>query len=123
MNAINWFEIAVEDLERAKSFYEKVLKKTLTITELGEDKMALFPYDPKASNASGALVQGKNYTPGMSGTKIYFDCEDVNDPLSRVEGNGGAILLPKTKIGEFGSIALIKDTEGNLIGLHSGDMS
>lgn len=64
MNAINWFEIAVEDLDRAKIFYEKVLKKTLTITELGEDKMALFPYDPKATNASGALVQGKNYTPG-----------------------------------------------------------
>ncbi|MCI4648427.1 VOC family protein [Phaeodactylibacter sp.] len=119
MNAVNWFEIAVDDLERAKKFYEAVFEKELQQVALGEDLMALFPYDPQIANASGALVKGRNYTPGMSGTKIYFHSEDVNNELARVEKLGGQIVMAKTNIGDFGNIAFFQDTEGNLIGLHS----
>ncbi|WP_431217474.1 hypothetical protein ACQ86N_18555 [Puia sp. P3] len=50
---------------------------------------------------------------------VYFASEEINAELSRVDAAGGKILRPKTHLGEFGYIALIEDSEGNLIGLHS----
>lgn len=43
----------------------------------------------------------------------------IDIPLSKVEENGGKVVLEKTNIGEFGNIGLFMDTEGNFCGLHS----
>lgn len=118
-NSVNWFEIAVSDLNRAKKFYESVFNVTLTEMPMGPLKMAMFPWIPGGTNASGALVQGDNYTPSMTGSKIYFQCEDVNNEIKLISKNGGQIIVPKMSLGEFGNMALFADTEGNLIGLHS----
>jgi uncharacterized protein len=118
-NQVNWFEIAVSDLGRAKKFYEAVFQCSLTELPIGPLTMAMFPWIPGGTNASGALVQGDNYTPGMTGTKIYFTCEDVNNEAARVSANGGQVILPKLSMGEFGNMALFIDTEGNVVGLHS----
>lgn len=123
-NAVNWFEIYTSDFERAKNFYSTVFKCKLADMPVDSDrhsqmKYASFPNDKNSAGASGALVKLDVARPGIGGTLVYFNCEDVNDELSRVEAAGGKIIRPKVNIGDFGFIALIEDTEGNMIGLHS----
>lgn len=123
-NVINWFEIYTSDFDRAKKFYSQVFKCQLTDLPMGNEnhpemKYATFPSDPNAWGASGALVKIDVAKPGAGGTLVYFATEDVNDELSRVESAGGKIVRPKQDIGEYGFIALVEDTEGNMIGLQS----
>ena len=54
------------------------------------------------------------------GVIVYLDADGTLDAgLARVERAGGQVILPKTDIGPPGFIALVRDTEGNLVGLHS----
>ena len=122
-NVINWFEIYTSDFSRAKKFYSEVFKCELTDLPVSnsshaEMQYATFP-DKNGTGAAGALVKIKEAKPGHGGTLVYFDSEEINAELSRVEAAGGKILRSKFNTGEFGFIALIEDTEGNLIGLHS----
>ena len=123
-NAINWFEIYVDDFERAGKFYTQVFKcelKEIPIVNERHSQMryATFTGDPKGAGASGALVKLDVAKPGIGGTLVYFDCREIDEELSRVEVAGGRVIRPKQDIGDMGFIALIEDTEGNMIGLRS----
>ncbi len=121
INAISWFELPVLEMTRAKTFYETVLNISITVHDLDGLIMGWFPGDPSKSGSSGSLVQHQMYTPSdEKGALIYFSCEDLANELSRVEGAGGIVMRPKTEIGDgHGFMALIKDTEGNRVALHS----
>ena len=121
VNIINWFEISVSDMARAKKFYETVFAVQLHEMEMMGFKMAMFPSENMSGKVSGSLVQGPHYTPSCDGAKIYFNGNpDLADALSRVEGAGGKITMPKTKIGDdVGYMAFFIDSEGNLVALHS----
>jgi predicted enzyme related to lactoylglutathione lyase len=117
-NAINWFEIPATDIERATRFYSTVLGiEFVPMPTSSGSELRAFP----AQEATGAIIAGEGSKPSMDGTVVYLNCEnDLDGPLSRVEGAGGKILLPKTDIGQgFGFFAFIADTEGNKVGLHS----
>ncbi|MGB7324598.1 MAG: VOC family protein [Rubripirellula sp.] len=118
-NPVCWFEIYVQDLDRAKSFYEKVLKTELTELQMPGMEMLTFPMDMGASGAAGALVKMDGFPSGGSGTLVYFSCDDCSTEASRVDAAGGKIEKSKFSIGEHGFIALGVDTEGNMFGLHS----
>jgi predicted enzyme related to lactoylglutathione lyase len=121
-NTIDWFEIYTSNFDRAKKFYTEVFRLQLTDLPVSSDrhadmKYATFP--ARATTPGGALVKIEQAKPGYGGTLVYFASEEINAELSRVEAAGGKILRSKTNLGEFGYIALIEDTEGNLVGLHS----
>lgn len=122
-NAVAWFEIYVNDMQRAKKFYETVLDTTLSAlpNPAGADagEMYAFPMDNDAPNASGALVKHPMGQPSAMGTLVYFGCEDCGVELSRIEAAGGKVQSPKFSIGEFGFIGIASDTEGNTIGFYS----
>lgn len=118
-HVVNWFEIPVKDLGRAVTFYEKVFEVKLSTEEMAGVKMAMFPFMQGAPGAAGSLVQGASYEPSHSGTVVYFTVEDIPEALRRINANGGKTLMPKTSIGEYGSIAHFEDTEGNRLALHS----
>jgi len=118
-NLVNWFEIPVNDILRAKDFYEFILECELGFQEMKMMRMATFPMIDNAPGTCGALVQSKGYTPQHSGTVIYFSVEDIEYTLKRVIQRGGNVLIPKTSIGEYGYIAHFEDCEGNQIALHS----
>ncbi len=121
-NAISWFEIPAENLDRAKKFYEAVFETTLTTMRAGPSgpRMAVFPVDP-TKGVSGALAQGTGYSPTLFGTKVYLSVgDDLGVVLARVEAAGGKIVVPKTAISpQFGFMGAFVDTEGNWVGLHS----
>lgn len=121
-NPVPWFEIYVDDLARAKQFYESVLSVNLEVLSDPNDdgtEMLSFPSDMEKYGASGALVKMEGVKAGGNSTLIYFACEDCAVEESRVEAAGGRIQKPKMSIGEHGFISLAIDTEGNMFGLHS----
>ena len=120
-NALNWFEIAVSDITRAKNFYEAILEIELTPIEMMGMKMAMFPYEAANGKVGGALVQSEMHTPSTTGAVIYLNANpDLDLVFTRIEKSGGKVSMPKTLIDEnSGYMAFFTDTEGNTIGLHS----
>ncbi len=126
-NPVVHFEIYVNDMNRAKAFYEAVFQTKLAQmpnpTPETEMDMWAFPMDKEAGMSSygsgGMLVKMQGFTPGIGGTLVYFGCEDCAVQAARAAQHGGSVEQEKTQIGEHGFMALVKDSEGNLIGLHS----
>lgn len=120
-NMVGWFEIPVKDMERAKAFYEKVFDVTISVHDLGGIVMGWFPNASGKKGAPGSLVKHEMYKPSKThGPLLYFTCPDLKSELSRVEAAGGEIMQPRTGIGDgHGFMALLRDTEGNRIALHS----
>lgn len=118
-NPVHWFEIYVADLPRAKHFYESVFQTELTELNSTSAQMLGFPMATEGYGAAGALVKMRGVPPGGNGTLVYFHCDDCAVELERAVKFGGRVHKDKTSIGEYGFIALVFDTESNLIGLHS----
>jgi uncharacterized protein len=118
MNPVNWFEIPVTDMTRAKSFYEDVFGLQISLDRMGPLEMGFIPMDNNAYGAAGSLVKGEGYVPSHTGTLVYFGVPDIEVVLERIKHNGGKVLLPKTSIGEYGFIAHFEDSEGNRVALH-----
>lgn len=121
MNAVGWFDIYVDDLERATAFYEAVLGGKLEGMDdpTGQSQMMSFPADMGQYGAGGALTKSSHGKPGVGGTIIYFSVQDCAENEARVADAGGQVLRPKFSIGEFGFVTLCQDTEGNMFGLNS----
>ncbi|MGN6295327.1 MAG: VOC family protein [Ginsengibacter sp.] len=121
-NVISWFEIYTTNFERAKKFYLEVFGYKLEELPLASEnhpdmRYAVFSND--GNGVGGALVRIKEVNPGHGGTMVYFDTNDIDAELSRVETAGGKIIRWKQSIDEYGFIALVEDSEGNMIGLRS----
>ena len=118
-NALNWFEIPVTDLARAKRFYGSVLQAELREESMSGRKMAIFPYEKEG--VGGALLEDAALVPGAQGVVVYLNAgDDLDGAIERVAAGGGKVLLGKTRISEdIGSIAQFLDTEGNRVALHS----
>lgn len=126
VNMISWFEVPVLDMDRAKKFYETVFNVEITLNDFGGVLMGWFPpaEDITAPGISGSLVKSKgNYIPSSThGTVVYFNSQsgDLSNELKRVKAAGGKILQDKTLISnDIGYMALVLDSEGNRIALHS----
>ena len=122
-NAVNWFEIYVADLKRAKAFYEAMLGVRLEKLDApgpGVDEMWMFPSQRDGPGAAGALVRMQGGPSGGNNSVIvYFSTEDCGVVAKKVPGAGGKVMKDKFSIGQYGHIALVEDTEGNVIGPHS----
>ena len=120
-NPVGWFEIHVADMQRAKVFYEAVFKRPLFALETGDESysMHVFAGDVQSAGATGALVHHQMRQPTSEGVMVYFSCEDCAVESQLAIEHGGCVFKPKRSIGDNGFIAIIGDTEGNAIGLHS----
>lgn len=128
-NPVVWFEIYVQDMARASRFYETVFQCKLEPMivpegELAESGMEMqgFPMTMGAEGAgAGGMLVKMDCPPPAGGpsTLVYFACEDCAVEQGRVEAAGGKVFKPKFAIGQYGHCALVIDTEGNTIGLHS----
>ena len=119
-NPVGWFEIYVQDMARARRFYEAVLGGKLEKLEAGGLEMYAFPgtQDPCYGTA-GSLVHMPGMPTGNNSTIVYFKCDDCATEEGRVKAAGGKVEKPKFSIGQYGFVSLVHDTEGNMIGLHS----
>lgn len=126
-NALNWFEIPVTDLARAKKFYETILDIDMPIQEMNEVEMAFFPFDPAMQNGkvSGALTYHSdgNIKPGADGPVIYLNANPaIQTVADKIETAGGKVIMPVTHINDqIGYMAFFIDTEGNRMAIHASN--
>lgn len=121
-NPVVWFEIYVDDFNRAIKFYETVLNtrfENMPDPTNNGLTMAAFPRKEDAPNASGSLVKMEGVKAGGNSTIVYFDSENCAIEEARVPGAGGKVFKNKMPIGEHGFMSLCFDSEGNMFGLHS----
>jgi predicted enzyme related to lactoylglutathione lyase len=119
MNPVSYFEIPVLDIDRAIGFYAAVFGYACERMQVPGKDMALLPHIDGARGISGALVRGERYVPGMKGPRIYLNVIDLPLTLFRAAQAGGEVVHPETEVGTFGTVAAIRDSEGNRIALYS----
>lgn len=123
-HGITWVEIPVEDIERAKTFYEDLLDTDLEIMRdtLQNNEMVFLP--PFGEGIiTGSLIRSEDFIPSREGVLIFFNCNpDLSSYLKRAQNAGSKIIQPKVMINEeIGYMAIITDSEGNKIALHSAN--
>ncbi len=118
-NPVNWFEIPVNDMERARKFYESVFDVELSMLSMRPMQMYQFPMVDDTCGSAGTLVQAEGYKPSHDGTLVYFSVGDIDGTLGKVIASGGKTILPKMSIAEYGFVAHFEDSEGNKVALHS----
>lgn len=122
-NPVTWFEIYVDNLERAKLFYQKTFNielADLPNPTLDGAKMLAFPHNKGSKNGtSGALVCMRGIASGTNSTVVYFHSEDCSVEEARIPNAGGKVINGKTPLGAYGFVLLGEDTEGNIFGIHS----
>lgn len=121
MNVVGWFEIYVNDMERAKNFYENVFQQKTEKIESPDKTLEMWSFagHMDAYGAAGALCKMEGVPAGGNSTMVYFSCADCAVEEARVAEFGGKVMKPKFSIGEHGFISLCSDSEDNVIGLHS----
>ena len=122
-NALNWFEISVADMERATKFYEQSFDIKLQPAEMSGMQINMFPANGMNGGVGGSLVKSQMHHPSATGAVIYLNANpDLQHIADRIEKEGGKIIMPKMLINEqTGYMAIFTDTEGNTVGLHSGN--
>lgn len=121
-NPVCWFEIYVNEMPRAKLFYQTVLGTEFSQLSDPSDQnieMWAFSSDMSQYGATGTLVKMNGVPAGGNSTIVYFSSEDCAIEQARIESAGGEIHQAKMSIGPHGHIILAIDTEGNLFGIHS----
>lgn len=123
VNAVNWFELYVQDMARARAFYEALFEVELEPLKAPDEgdglEMWSFPGTMERYGANGALCAMPGVPSGPGGTMVYFASHDCGALAARAADLGGRIHRDRMSIGPYGFIALVIDTEGNMIGLHS----
>ncbi len=112
-----WFEIPVDDFERAKKFYETIFDTDIEAIDFGALKMGIFPH----KTVGCAICKGEYYKTGDGGAVVYMNANpDLKTVENRIEAAGGKLIMPKKQISpEHGYMALFLDSEGNRMALHS----
>ena len=118
-HTINWFEIPTTDLDRASRFYEAVLGSTFKREHFDGTGMQMAVFQGEEASVRGALILDQRRKPAADGALVYLHARDLDASLARIEKAGGNVVMPKTDIGPPGFIALVRDTEGNVVGLHT----
>ncbi|MCB1753968.1 MAG: VOC family protein [Gammaproteobacteria bacterium] len=120
-NPVGWFEIYVQDINRAKHFYETVFQTTLEKLDAPDPSLEMwaFPMNMEAAGAAGALCRMDGVPSGGNSTLVYFVSEDCALEEARVSEAGGRVERSKMSLGDYGFMTLVVDTEGNMIGVHS----
>lgn len=117
-NQVVWFDIPVIELDRAIRFYSAVLGAAIKKEQFLGMAMGILPH--KQGEVGGCLFQSQTDRPSNQGPLLYLNCNGRLDAaIQEVEANGGRVIQPKHSIGPHGQRAIVLDSEGNRLALHS----
>jgi predicted enzyme related to lactoylglutathione lyase len=116
-NRVVWVDIPVADLDRAAKFYQAVLNCPIHQEAFGDFKLGVIDH---ADGNGGCLVVEPDAVAGKSGVLIYLNVNGrIRDAIAKGESHGGKIVQAIHNIGPHGYRAIILDSEGNRVALHS----
>jgi len=117
-NLIVWMDIPAKDLNRAIDFYSNVLNIDVVKQDLPEVSLGMFPSSD--NSMTGCIYVDNQPIKNDVGPLLYFSAEGrLDDAIQKAVSFGGEILEEKHQIGPYGWRAIVKDSEGNRIALHS----
>lgn len=117
-NQVVWLDIPCVDLDRAIRFYSAVLGCQVHRHDGPGISLGVLPHEGKA--VGGCLVISKDNRPADHGILVYLNCDGrLDDAEAAVVPHGGKVLIPAHSIAPHGRRALILDSEGNRVALHS----
>ncbi len=118
MANIAYFQIPADDVGRAKKFYQSLLGWKIELDTTLLDKSLQWQNIITGEPKEGTMNSGGLYKRMMPGPIMNFVIvEDFEQVLAKVEKLGGTIMMPGNEIKTVGLVAVIQDTEGNIIGL------
>jgi predicted enzyme related to lactoylglutathione lyase len=119
-NQVVWCDIPVTDLDRAIRFYSALLGQPVKKQEYPGFAIGLLPGGGPDTSGCLYMPEGSENKPGTSGPLVYLNCGGrLDDAVAQVESHGGKVVHAKHQIGEHGFRAVIVDSEGNRIAMHS----
>ena len=119
-NQVVWVDIPVVNLDRAVRFYSAVLGGEVQKQEYPGMTIGLLPGYDNEGDVSGCLFTKDDERPAATGLLIYLNAQGrLDEAIAVVEANGGKVLKPRHQIGPHGYRAVILDSEGNRVALHS----
>jgi predicted enzyme related to lactoylglutathione lyase len=118
-NRVVWVDIPARDLDRAIAFYSAVLGSK--VTKEGGPGFAIGVLPHTGNMVGGCLyAAGADNSPSMTGPLIYLNAAGrLAESVQAVTANGGRVLEPAHPIGPHGFRAIVVDSEGNRLALHS----
>lgn len=116
-NIGTYFEIPVNDMDRAIRFYSQVFDIEFTKEEIHGCEMAFFPFSEEEKGVSGSLAKGEIYKPSVEGCLIYLSTDNIDKTMAKALKAGANELFPKTLVPNIGFSAEFKDCEGNRVAI------
>ncbi len=117
-NQVVWFDVPCVDLDRAIAFYSAVLGCKVERQSGPGFSMGVLPHE--GESVGGCLMVTPDNPPSDQGILIYLNCNGrLDEAIAAVAPQGGSVLQAKHSIGPYGWRALVKDSEGNRVALHS----
>lgn len=115
MSRVVWFDIPVVDLARAIQFYTQVLD-----VPFEEQYPGVAVMQHQAGDIAGCLFVSEDQRPSADGVMVYFNVNGRLDAaVEQVTACSGSVLQAPHAIGDYGQRAVVLDSEGNRIVLHS----
>ena len=115
-NRAVWFDIPVADLDRAAKFYRAILAVGVEKETYGSFSFCVIDHE---GGNGGCLVPNKQEI-AAGGVLLYLNADGrIRDAVSQVVPNGGSVIEDTHPIGPHGFRAVVLDSEGNRIALHS----
>lgn len=116
-NRAVWFDIPVADIARASAFYQAVLECGVTTETMDGFSFGVLEHD---QGNGGCLVPMPDQISRDGGILVYMNVHGrIRDAVEKSKANGGEILEDVHPIGPHGFCAILRDSEGNRIALHS----
>ena len=119
MATIVHFDVPVEDIKRAKTFYENLFDWKITPVPGPMDYYNIITTDDEGNNGIAGGM-GHRGAPEQQITN-YIGVSSIEKYMEKVKELGGKVTMPKTTIPGFGYLATFLDTEGNRLGLWETD--
>ena len=116
-NRLVWFDIPVADLDRSRAFYAAVLGIAVHREKFGDFDFCVLDH---ADGNGGCLIKEPASISANGGILCYLNVDGrIRDAVEQVAKNGGKVVQPTHPIGPHGFRAIVHDSEGNRIALHS----
>ncbi len=117
-NQVVWVDIPCVDLDRAIAFYSAILGQKVSKDSFPGTEIGVLPHE--GQDVGGCLIVDPKVQPSEHGPLLYFNCaERLDAAVQAAIQHGGRVVIPAHPIGPHGFKAVVIDSEGNRIALHS----
>lgn len=119
MSRVKFFEIGIEDPERAHKFFTKVFGWKIERSVGLRDYWLINTGSEDDPGINGGMFK----RPGPANVMFVVNVPSIDDCAANISANGGKVIVPKMALPGIGYVAYCVDPEGNTFGIMQEDRS